>query len=300
MTQADKYPEGVQRVTKDTPLEDILFLLKRDGGIFIKNYISENVIDKMNSETKPFMDKDGQWKGSFFPAATKRCPGLADRAPTFADSMLCNPLSQKIWNHFLETKKQVWIGDEQKEIVIKPVLHSAVGFRVGPGAEAQPLHRDDYIHHNVHSLIDTWDDDRDNGRESAVAVFVAGNECTFENGATQFIPGSHKWNMTRPGYVKDCIFAAMSKGDAFVMLASAYHGGGTNRTESEHRIVYGTFFTRGHYRQEENEYLVVSEDHLKNYDDFGLKNIGYSDTDIGGWICGENGFNYIKSKLAQN
>jgi ectoine hydroxylase-related dioxygenase (phytanoyl-CoA dioxygenase family) len=295
---SSKYPEGVQRVSSDTPFEDIVYLLKRDGGVFIKNYMSKEIIQQMNSETKPFMDKDGEWKGSFFPAATKRCAGLAGRAPSYVENMLCHPLGQKIWKYFLETKMKVWVGDEQVEVTIDPVLHSAVGFRVGPGAEAQPLHRDDYIHHNVHDHIDEWVDERDSGRETAVGIFVAGCQCTYENGATQFIPGSHKWDMTKPGLVEDCIFAEMPIGDAFVMLTSAYHGGGTNRTENEYRILYGTFMTRGHLRQEENQYLVVEDEFLRKYDDEGLKNIGYNNTDIGGWIGEEQALEFVKNKLA--
>lgn len=65
--------------------------------------------------------------------------------------------------------------------------------RIGPGGKAQPLHRDDYIAHNVHTEVSEWDDSRDMRRETAVGCFVAGSRVTPENGGTAFIPGSHLW-----------------------------------------------------------------------------------------------------------
>jgi ectoine hydroxylase-related dioxygenase (phytanoyl-CoA dioxygenase family) len=49
----------------------------------------------------------------------------------------------------------------------------------------------------------------------------------------------------------------MDKGDAFIMLASAFHGGGTNATKDEKRMMFATFVTRGYLRQEENQYAQI-------------------------------------------
>lgn len=139
--------------------------------------------------------------------------------------------------------------------------------RIGPGGKAQPLHRDDYINHNIHEPIDKWDDERDKNRETSVGLFVAGCKVTKENGGTQFIPGSHLWGTNQgPPKVEDCIFAEMEKGDAFIMLASAYHGGGNNVTKDEYRLMFATFSIRGFLRQEENQFLSVPQDIARRYD----------------------------------
>ena len=104
-----------------------------------------------------------------------------------------NPLYQQVCQHFLTTRSWFWWGDERKESVSKPYVHSCMAMRIGPGGKAQPLHRDDYISHNYHTEIDAWDDERDKNRETAVGFFVAGNRITKENGGTQFIPKSHLW-----------------------------------------------------------------------------------------------------------
>lgn len=106
-----------------------------------------------------------------------------------------NPVYQQVVDHFLTTRSWFWWGPEWKESVSKPYLHSCTAMRIGPGGKAQPLHRDDYISHNIHAGIDKWDDDRDANRESAVGLFVAGSKVTKENGGTQFIQGSHLWSV---------------------------------------------------------------------------------------------------------
>ena len=105
-----------------------------------------------------------------------------------------HPLYQKVCDTFLTTRSWFWWGDEWKESVSRPYVHSAVASRIGPGAHAQPLHRDDYIHHTIHKEVPApWDDERDMGKETAIGLFVAGVKARFENGATKFIPGSHLW-----------------------------------------------------------------------------------------------------------
>lgn len=105
-----------------------------------------------------------------------------------------NPIYQRVCDHFLTTRSWFWWGDDRKESVSRPYVHSCVASRIGPGAKAQGLHRDDYIHHNVHTEVPApWDDERDMLRETAVGLFVAGVDTRKENGATRFIPGSHLW-----------------------------------------------------------------------------------------------------------
>ena len=207
-----------------------------------------------------------------------------------------NPVFGAVSDHFLTTRSWFWWGNEKKESVSKPYVHSTVAMRIGPGAKAQPLHRDDYISHNIHQEVSEWIDERDMNRESAVGFFVAGTKVTKENGGTQFIPKSHlwyvrftlSWDVTKltflwnrgtdreePPRVEDCIFAEMDKGDAFIMLASAFHGGGENITKDQRRLIFSTFIVRGHLRQEENQYLAVPKDIARGYDRAVQRMIGY-------------------------
>lgn len=63
-----KYGPEVQKVAANTPLEDLIFLLKRDGGVFIKNFVSESDVDQAFSECRERLENDVEWQGSFFPS----------------------------------------------------------------------------------------------------------------------------------------------------------------------------------------------------------------------------------------
>ena len=68
----------------------------------------------------------------------------------------------------------------------------------------------------------------------------------------------------------------MEKGDGFIMLASAYHGGGFNTTTDEQRLLFATFIVRGYLRQEENQFLAVPADIARRYDREIQEYMGYS------------------------
>ncbi|PYH43048.1 phytanoyl-CoA dioxygenase family protein [Aspergillus saccharolyticus JOP 1030-1] len=282
-----KYSDEVQKVSKDTPLEEIVYLLKRDGGVFIRNLILESDVDQAYEEIKSRLDEDTEWNGTFFPAQTQRAPSLIARSPTYTKTQLMNPLFRQVCDHFLTSRRWYWWGDEKKLSVSKPYVHSCAAMRIGPGGAAQPLHRDDYISHRWHQEIGQWDDVRDAEREASVGLFVAGCRVTKENGGTAFIPRSHLWGSDRatPPKVEQCIYADMEKGDGFIMLASAFHGGGANITEDEKRLLFATFIIRGYLRQEENQFLAVPAEVALSYDREVQDYMGYSMSEPAcGWV----------------
>lgn len=61
-------PAGVQTVAADAPLNYVVRLLKRDGGVFVKNFVSEEDADKAYDECRERIDNDMEWEGDFFPS----------------------------------------------------------------------------------------------------------------------------------------------------------------------------------------------------------------------------------------
>jgi ectoine hydroxylase-related dioxygenase (phytanoyl-CoA dioxygenase family) len=125
-------------------------------------------------------------------------------------------------------------------------LSAPVGIRIGPGEQAQILHRDDAIYpvpepHPPLVVNTMWPLD----------------EFTAENGATRFIPGSHAWPAGRhPTDADPVVTATMSPGSAMFYLGSLWHGGGENRT-SEPRLGVILEYAAGWLRQQENHCLAV-------------------------------------------
>jgi ectoine hydroxylase-related dioxygenase (phytanoyl-CoA dioxygenase family) len=64
-----------------------------------------------------------------------------------------------------------------------------------------------------------------------LGVIVGITRCTYENGATMVIPGSHTWDNERAPEVYEAVPAELEIGDALFFLGNTYHGGGANITQ---------------------------------------------------------------------
>lgn len=65
---ASKYGPEVQKVPADTPVQDIISLLKRDGGVFVKGLVPAADVDKAFEECRARLESDVEWNGQFFPS----------------------------------------------------------------------------------------------------------------------------------------------------------------------------------------------------------------------------------------
>lgn len=66
---SEKYGPEIQYIPSDTPLEEILALIKRDGGVIIKGLIPADMVDKAHEEVRERLDNDQPWgEGEFFPS----------------------------------------------------------------------------------------------------------------------------------------------------------------------------------------------------------------------------------------
>ncbi|KAL4876911.1 hypothetical protein BJY04DRAFT_222587 [Aspergillus karnatakaensis] len=284
VTKPDNRPQ-VQYVDQSTPLEEIIALMKRDGAVFVRDLVSTADVDQAYEEVRPRLEQSHAWEGSFFPKETQRAPNLISLSPTYVRTQMMNPLFQQLCDHFLTTRSWNWWGKEWSESVSKPYITSTTALKVGPGAKPQPLHRDDYVNHNFIVESSVWDDEKDYRQQIAMNMFIAGCKVTKENGGTQMIPGSHLWGTNRatPPDEDDCVYAEMNKGDALIFFSSLYHGAGHNTTADEYRMMFSTCAIRGYFRQEENQFLAVPAERMREYDRPTQKFTGYYLSDP---VCG--------------
>ena len=68
MSLLKKYSLGLQYVSSDTPLEDILYLMKRNGAVVVRSLISTESLDRTYVEVKDRINQDLEWDGAFFPS----------------------------------------------------------------------------------------------------------------------------------------------------------------------------------------------------------------------------------------
>ncbi|MEO7729844.1 MAG: phytanoyl-CoA dioxygenase family protein [Kofleriaceae bacterium] len=118
---------------------------------------------------------------------------------------------------------------------------------IGPGEAAQPLHADDQLiplpkpHPSI--ICNTmW----------------ALTDFTIENGATRFVPGSHRAERSPMpfGEQVETRAAEMPAGSVLVFDGSIWHGGGANQT-TERRLGLAMNYCAGFLRQQENQQLGI-------------------------------------------
>ncbi|KIW31840.1 uncharacterized protein PV07_03433 [Cladophialophora immunda] len=275
MTEAvNNQPNSVCSFNRESvSVDDVVAALVRDGGCFVRNFMSKEDAAAIEREIRPYLDMDQPLNGDFFPKETRKVCGLAGKSPTFIKVAMGDSVYQQACERLLSSHSKSWYGGECMEHISKPILNAHTVFSISPGARAQALHRDDSIHHNVVPAISR--EDYRVGRDTAIGLFMAGKKTTQANGATRFVPKSHLQHTWDPPSEEGVVYAEMEPGDAFIMLASCYHGGSANTTENEERLLFGCFMCKGYLRQEENMPLAVPTEKIAQYPTEIQAKLGY-------------------------
>jgi ectoine hydroxylase-related dioxygenase (phytanoyl-CoA dioxygenase family) len=228
--------------------EAVIDSLIRNGGCILRNLLSKEDIVTIDADVRPYIQKDQPWAGEFFPPETRRVTGLVQKSPTFTERVVGNEIYQAACTALLSSTYESWLGQKLERSVSPPQLNNTIVFSIAPGAKRQELHRDDMNWHNELQSIASHKNYRV-GRDDAIGLFVAGKKTTRTNGATRFIPRSHLWGKEQPPNEDLTFYAELEPGDAFIMLASCYHGGSANTTADQERLVFSCFMTKGLLRQ---------------------------------------------------
>lgn len=230
--------------------EDITASLIKNGGCVVRNLVSKEDIAVIESDIRPWLLKDQPMsfkKSSFVLPQTRRVVALAGKSTKFMDTIPGNEIYQQVCRNLLDSHYEYWVGQSLKKGVSKPHLNNTIIFSIGPGAKRQELHRDDMNHHITLPGLKSHEE-YPQGRDASIGLFVAGKKATKANGVTRFIPRSHLWPTSQAPHEDLTVYPELEPGDAFIMLASCYHGGSANTTTDEERLLFSCFMTKGTLR----------------------------------------------------
>ena len=249
----------VKHVSIDTPIEEILQILDDDAGLIIDNFLDEDGLERIKSDLKPYLNVTRNGQDEFTGFETKRVGALMARSKTCQDLAL-DPLINQMAESFLGPHCESY------------QLHFTSAIQIGPGESSQILHRDRGV----------WGGYIPRKIETQFSTVWAINDFTKENGATQVVPGSHKWHKDREPLPEEIAYAEMKAGSVFIYTGSVLHGGGTNVTEQPRLGVF-LHYAPSWLRQEENQYLSCPPEVAKNFSPELRSLIGYSK---GGYVLG--------------
>lgn len=265
---------GVTRVSNTTSVDSICEVLERDGAIIIEEMVSHKTLDAFFVDIQPFLDRVKFSEAGFSGIRTRRVSALFAKSLHTAQ-LLTQPQFIGTAERVLAHPFPMMSGDVR--VMVKPTIQVCCtqAIDIWPGQRAQDLHRDDgmfHIHHPTH-------------QQSLLQTLFAGTDFTAANGGTLVIPGSHKWDMDRRPRLEEAIPVEMKRGSGLMYFGSCYHAGGANSTHDQRRVAIALSFTQGYRRQEENQYLVVPQETVKQYSRQVQGLLGYKMcTPYCGWV----------------
>jgi ectoine hydroxylase-related dioxygenase (phytanoyl-CoA dioxygenase family) len=203
--------------------------LVEDGYVVVSGLLPEAGVQSAAADLRRVLEAVPRGRNAFEGRSTQRIYALFAKTRTF-DHAAIHPL-------VLEALDQV-LGHYQ--------LSAPVGISIGPGEQAQILHRDDAVYPLPQP-----------GPPVVVNTMWPLDEFTADNGATRFIPGSHRWEPGRgPAPDDEIETATLSPGSVMFYLGSLWHGGGANRT-GRPRLGVILEYAAAWLRPQENHCLAV-------------------------------------------
>lgn len=241
----------LETLPADTPVEDIMAVLDRDGALILSGLMTPAEADAVRAELDPYVQATQPGKDVFSGFRTTRTGALVARSP------LCRKL-------ILDARVRQ-IGDK----VLLPnceryQLHLGQVIRIMPGQGAQAIHRDRWA----------WGTHL-KGVEPQLNTIWALTDFTKENGATQVVPGSSSWPDKRTPLPEEITWAEMTRGSALIYTGSVLHGGGANVSDGD-RVGLNITYALGWLRQEENQYLSCPPEIARTLDPELQALIGYT------------------------
>jgi ectoine hydroxylase-related dioxygenase (phytanoyl-CoA dioxygenase family) len=203
-------------------LGEILGVMERDGAVIVANLLSNDLVQRLRNDLDTVTQNMhvGTRSGDpivekFWGTHTKRFGRLAQRSPAFIE-VLTHPLMTAISNELLLGNAVDWW------------LNSAQMMVIGPGENAQVLHRD----------VNNWPFfETPESPEVTVSWMLALGEFTKENGATNVVPGSHLWSDFSDRSCDHLVeHAEMAPGSGLLYAGRTLHGGGANTSVDNWRM----------------------------------------------------------------
>lgn len=238
----------------DVSVDEVVRCLDEEGCCIIDNAVSNDVVDAVNDQIGPYLERTPEGENNAVGKLTRRCGAVPARSQA----------SHKIVMHptvLGATRKFLARNASNIQLNLTQVIC------IDPGQKAQFLHRDEgawdwYDHFPVNFHIE-------------VSTIWAMDDFTEENGATRVIPQSHKHNLLPLSFTSaDTLAAEMKKGSVLVYTGKTIHGGGENRSGASRRAL-NVDYCVGWVRQEENQYLSIPLDVARSFPEELQRLIGY-------------------------
>lgn len=244
----------IPRFDASATADEVADAIRTAGCAVVERLADEALCDRLAEELAPHLAATPTGGDEFTGADTRRTGALLARCPSSVE-LVAHPLVLDVADAVLWAKKTTF------------QLHLTQAITIGPGAEAQYLHRDQWCFDFFPFPDDV---------EVELATIWALDDFTEEVGATRVVPGSHTLGDVSALRPADTVPAEMPRGSVVLYSGRTVHGGGANTTPDRWRTGINVDYVLGWLRQEENQYLSVPIDVVRDLPERVQRLMGYS------------------------
>ncbi len=241
--------------------------IRRDGFTVVEHAIEAAVVERIRCELAPYLQRRHMGRNDFEGFRSERVYALLAKAPSVAD-LVEHPRVLEVVDALLPPNY---------------LLSAALAINVHPGETPQSFHVDDAAGAGTpgHPLFTRPRD------MYGVSAIWALDDFTETNGATEVIPGSHRWGPERQPRDTDAVKVLMPAGSALVFAGNLYHRGGAN-TSTAARLAITPQYCLPFLRQIEHMVLAVPPERAGQYSQRVQELLGYNIIDPGfmGYVDG--------------
>ena len=260
------------RVPSSSSADEVAAVLRSHGVVVIEDVIPAEMMDRAVAELKA---SGGKFKGGLNSFAGHHT--VRNAAKPLGESEVVQQLAvEQLVVGAVEALLKPWT----KRVLLGTC--SAISVEPPPAGEdpapSQVLHRDDGMWGA--SMWKWLPDTPEAGRpDFSVSAMWALSDFTVENGATRFLPGSHKWSRGDEGYTdepslpnglvdgRDTIQAAMKKGSVVLWSGGTLHGATSHGGDAGAGVRHGLLFiyNLGWLRTEHNFHWAMPPEVIEGF-----------------------------------
>jgi len=201
------------------------------GYAVLPSIVGDHVLGQIRAELAPYLGGRLLGRNDFEGRRTERVYALLAKAPSVAE-LVAHPRVISIIDQLLEPGY---------------LLSANLAINLHPGETAQALHYDDAFYPL-----------RRPRPPISVSVIWAIDDFTADNGATQVIVGSHRWDNRQPRDGDAVVPVIMPAGSALVLAGTLWHRGGANESAAS-RLAITPQYCQPWARQQEQMVLAVPQ-----------------------------------------
>ncbi len=235
----------------DTDSSAVAAAVTSDGYAVVRDAVAADTVAAVAADLQPFLDAAHTGHEEFMGSLTKRFGALIAKS-TAVQALIMHPLVLAVADHALLPS------------CARYQLHYTGVMHLEPGEQQQVLHRDTSVYPFANPCPPL-----------TVATMWAVSDFTRSNGGTRVCPGSHRWPNERVPSRSEVVAAEMAAGSVLIYLGNTIHGGGSNRSDRA-RTGVALHYSLGWLRQEENQYLAVTQEVARTLPDELQELMGYS------------------------